>query len=214
MLTLIKREINDNLIFYLAAIIAAMASIFIMVSLSVPLIKHEPPIGVPKFMHRTLWSLLPFLAVAAAALGSTQMYIDKGKRISTFLSTLATSRTRILAARIIAGLAFILLVLLPIAAVDMILLNIFPRLMPVDMSFLVNVFIVTFLSALLGYSVGLQSGWNSNKLFPTLGSIAITPLLLTVIIIKGFGVETMVILLLLTVAMLIRTWQKFLSTAL
>lgn len=214
MLTLIRREIEDNLIFFLAAIIVVVVFVCIVIGSSIVVFKFRPPIGVPRSMYGAFWWLLPSLAIASAALGAAQMYSDRSKKISTFLSTLSTTRSQILTARIIAGVLWILIILLPIAVADAILLQVFPRLAPVDMSFLIEVFAAAFLSALAGYAVGLQTGWNTNKFFPTLGCIAITPVLISVVLIKGFGVGTMVILLLLITATMVRTWQKFISTAL
>ena len=48
-------------------------------------------------------------------MGSAQMYTDKNKKISAFISTLATTRRRILIARIVTGLLAILILLVPIA---------------------------------------------------------------------------------------------------
>jgi hypothetical protein len=64
------------------------------------------------------------------------------------------------------------------------------------------------------YCLGLQTGWNSGKIIPTLGGIALTCIFVPLIIVKGFGLHIVVILVLFIVASLIRTWHTFMSTSL
>lgn len=214
MLALIKREIDDHMVFFVVAAIAAFVFVFTLVRLEIPVINSKLPVGIPITAYSILFWFLPALSVASAALGAAQMYSDKNKKISTFLSTLATTRRQILTAKIITGVLWILFALLPLAIAQTILLHIFPRLVPIDITFLVKAFVLTFLASLACYALGLQMGWNSNKLFPTLGSIALAPLLLGVIVIKGVCIETAVLLLLFAASMILRTWKRFISTSL
>ena len=62
--------------------------------------------------------------------------------------------------------------------------------------------------------LGMLMGWNTNKFFPILGSVAMSTVLISVIIIKGLGVETIAILLLFIAAMVCRIWRMFMSTPL
>lgn len=214
MLTLIKREIQDHLLMFIIA--AAVTTIFtcIVVYNVVLAIPSSPPIWVPEIMLYVLAWFTPFLLLVSAGLGATQMYSDRSKKISNFLITLATTRRRILAAKIIAGLLWILLAFMPLIAADIILLRLFPPMVPLDIIFPVKIVTTILLAALCCYTLGLQMGWQTNKRSAILGGTLIAPILLTVIIIKGFGVQTAIILLLFTVTMLIRTWQRFMSTAL
>ena len=214
MWTLIKREIDDHRIFFFLAAIFAAGFVFIIISAALPDLQSRPPVRVPEGMYVPLFWFLVAVSIVAAALGATQMFFDRGKRISCFLSTLATTRRRILSAKIMAGVLWILIAMLPVALTEFVLLQVFPRLVPVDMSNLLNLFLITFLAALASYSVGLLMGWNTNKFFPVLGSTAMTPVLLTVITIKGFGLHSAVILTALTAALMVRVWQRFMSTPL
>ena len=215
MFTLIKREIEDAIVFFL------ITAIFMAILVSILVYKvaiggeGNQVIGVPSVMYKTFGTFpFIFLPLIAAALGAVQMASDKNKNISSFLATLATTRRRILAAKIITGVLWILLVILPVAAVDAVLLKAFPAAAIPDVGFLRNMFITIFLCGLACYSFGLQIGWREKKLLPALGVIFVTPVLVSLIVIKGVGFETMVILLLFTIAAMIRTWQKFMSTSL
>lgn len=216
MLSLIKREIEDNLVLFFIAIIIAIVTVTIVVSDIVFSDTSQPlvPVGIPPIYFRVCLWLLPFLPLASAALGATQMYADRSRKISVFLSTLATTRRQILIAKITAGLIWIFILILPLVFTEIVLLKIYPRIIPVDAGFLIRTFVILFLTCLACYILGLKMGWNQNKFFPVLGSIFLSPVLMSVIVIKGFGIQTIAMLLLFTGAIIVRTWQKFMSTPL
>jgi len=211
MLTLIEREFKDNLIFFLIALIASMVCTSTVVWSVTMTHADALPVGIPLIMYQALAVLLPGLALLAAAFGATQMYGDRSKRISTFLSTLATTRGQILAAKMITGVLWILLVLLPLLAADVILLQVYPRVAPLDVSFLAKMFAVTFLCSLACYALGLQMGWNTNRFFPILGSVALSFTLIYLVVVKGFSIQALGLLFVFAVAALTRTWQRFMS---
>ena len=214
MLALIKREIRDNFGFFIIAIILTV--VFTLIVIYSILIDEmgKMPIGIPIVMYTIFSFLLAFLPFICTSFGAQQMYTDRNKKISTFLATMATTRRRILTAKIITGLLWIGIIIVPLATVEAILLRVFPPIVPADTSFLVKLFITLFLICLACYCMGLQIGWNTNKFFPILGGLALTPVLMSIIIIKGFGIETAIILLLLSIASMIRVWQKFMTTPL
>lgn len=214
MLALIKREIADAAVFFL------MTAIFMllltgMVVYRVAIWGSNQVMGVPLVMYTTFGTFpFTFLPLIAAALGASQMNLDRDKKISSFLATLATTRQQILSAKIITGILWILLVIFPIAAVDAVLLKVFPMVMVPDAGFLVRLFVTIFLFGLACYSFGLLVGWHSGKLLPALGIILVTPILVSLIAIKGFGLQTIIFFLLFTIAAMVRVWQKFMSTSL
>lgn len=214
MLTLIKREICDNFVFFIIA--AIITAVFTSIPIYSVLVDEagKIPIGIPISMY----TIFPFLFLAVplfcTAFGAQQTYTDRNKKLSTFLATMATTRKQILIAKITAGLLCICIIIVPVATAEAILLRVFGPIIPADTSFLVKLFVTLFLICLACYCLGLQMGWNTNKFFPILGSIAVTPVLMSIIIIKGFGIETAAILLLLAAASTLRTWQKFMTTPL
>ena len=206
MLTLIKREIEDNIVFFVTAAILTTMIISVLVYKMPLMHRNDQIVGVPSVMYR-VFKFFPFnlSPLIAAVLGALQMFKDRDKKISAFLSTLATTRRQILTARIITGVLWILLLILPIAAAEAILLKVFPMAAVPDVGFLRNIFITLFLCCLAGYAFGLQIGWHGKKLVSALSVIFITPILMSLIVIKGFGFETMAILVLFTAVMMIRT---------
>ncbi len=210
MLTLIKRELIDNIaVLLLAAIVPA--SIIIIVVKEVLTGLARPPIGIPVIMLRVLWPYLLCGAVVATAGGAAQMHDDNQRKVSTFLSVLATTRGRILIARTVVGVVLILIMFVPLVLADVILLRVFARLAPLDTDFLVRSFATILAAFVCCYAIGLQSGWRASKIMALLFSIVLSATLILVVAIKGFGAESIIILALFTIASLIWTWQKFLT---
>lgn len=213
MFALIKREIEDSIVFFLiTAIFMAILVSRLVYRVAIGL-GGSQAFSVPSSMYK-IFGFFPIIFLIATVFGASQMSRDRDKKISGFLATLATTRRRILAAKIITGFLWILLVILPIAAADAVLLKVFPKAVIPDADFLRNVFITVFLCSLTCYAFGLQIGWRSGKLWPALGVIFVTPILVSLLVIKGIGFETMIILSLFITAAMVRTWQKFMSTSL
>lgn len=212
MLTLIKREIQDNLALFIIAAAVSTTMVTIVVSQTVFNPSLQSMVGVPLVMCQVFSFLIPWMSIFYAILGVTQVYSDREKKVFSFLSTLPTTRKQILTAKIIAGLLWMLIILLPLAVTDIILINVFIKASQVDMTPLAKTFITTALIYAVCYSVGMQMGWKQNKTVCTIGVVAITPLFLSIIFIESFLTQT-VLLLLVIVFLTTRTWQKFLSAA-
>ena len=208
MFTLIKREIEDNIAYFATA--ALFSTVLVIVVISLAYNAEEPPVV-------ALSLSIPIIVLAIlgfSAMGASQMYTDKTKKISAFLSTLRVTRAQILAARIVTGILTILILLVPLAVTAAVLLRIFPPPFPIYPHFISEIFTAVFLTGFACYCLGLQLGWSPNKVIPVLGSIGSTAVIVPLIVIKGFGACTAIIMLLLIVASLTRTWQKFKSTPL
>ena len=214
MLTLIKREIEDNIILFVLACIIVIIFAIVTASSTAVSYKRAVPIGIPPIMFMVFTVLAPLGCFASAAMGAAQMYVDRNKKITSFLSTLATTRGQIFTARLATGVLWLVVLVLPLALVDMVLLKAYPQLVPIDVGFLIQIFLAMFLVCLACYSLGLLMGWNTNKFFPVLGSIAATPIIISIVLIKGLGLESSIFLLLVTVALVTRAYQKFMSSSL
>ncbi|MBN1805014.1 MAG: hypothetical protein JW837_07175 [Sedimentisphaerales bacterium] len=216
MFTLIKREIRDHIVYLILA--ACLAGIFILIS--VPVVSRYNSsqdrgssdsqavimgVGIPA-------SIIVILGICG--LGAAQMYLDRTRKISAFLSTLAVSRGRILIARIATGILVILTFLLPLIGTVVILFRLFvpPILFSGGMIF--EIFLTIFLMVFACYCIGLQTGWNSNPITPSLGGLFLTGIFIPLVLIKGFGLQVVVILALFIVASLIRIWHTFTTTSL
>ena len=213
MFALIKREVRDHIVYFIGA--AAFSAVFIIMAISI-LHNYDHQRRPPAFSIVLGIPALTIVIFGICAMGSTQMYLDRTRKISALLSTLATSRNRILLARIITGILAILTLLVPLIITAVILVRFFTLLIPFPMfgGMVFDISITVFLMALACYCIGLQSGWNSNPLTPSLGALCLTCILLPLIIVKGFGLHIVVILVLFIVASLIRTWHTFMTTSL
>jgi len=210
MFTLIKREIEDHIAYFLAAVLFSAIFIAIAVSLTYNEDREGPS-------PAALALLIPTIIVAVfgfCAMGASQMYIDRTRKISSLLSTLPVTRGQILIARIITAVLAMLVLLLPLAVTAAILLRLFPPPYPIYPHYVAEIFTAIFLMGFACYCLGLQLGFSSGKVAPTLGALVLTIILVPLIIIKGFWGHTVIILLLLIFASLTRTWQKFTSTSL
>ena len=209
MLTLIKREIEDHISYFVGAFVASATLVFTLLYLWYNYQNEETPIisfslGIP---------FIIFITIGLYFMGGSQMSIDRNKKVSAFLSTLPVSRNKILLARITAGLLAILILLVPPAITAQVLLNTFKPAYPVYSYFTVEIFSSLFLMAFAIYSIGLMSGFHSNKIYQGIG-IIMCLILLPLIFIKGFGPQLSIILLIFIAASLTYTWKKFIKAPL
>jgi len=214
MLTLIRREIRDHVVYFFAAVIFAV----IIMSMSLSVISEFKTLyrGIDKLMShlRIVIAITSIVIFGFFAMGAAQMYTDKNRRISAFLSTLPVSRSRILIARMLTGVLAILALLVPLAIVPIILIRIFMPPIPQLSGVVFEVFTGMFLTAFACYCIGLQAGWNSSSLVPAMGGLGLAIILVSLILVKGFGLHIFVILILFIAASLIRIWHLFTSTSL
>ena len=218
MFTLIKREIRDHIVYFIVA--AVLSAIFIFISIFV-ISQYESSRrsnygGVDTGMF-TVGVGMPTVAIVIigfCGLGTSQMYLDRTRKISAFLSTLAVSRDRILLARIITGILVILTLLLPLTIAAMTLFRLYAPPVLFNPGMVFEIFTAAFLMAFACYCIGLQTGWNSGKVAPTLGGIALTCILVPLIFVKGFDLQIVVILVLFIIASLIRIRHMFMTTSL
>jgi hypothetical protein len=209
MFTLIKREIQDHLVYFLGAVILSATLIALLTSA----IYHIEPGDSPVFIGLSI-PVTVVLIIGCTAMGASQMYTDRTRKISAFLSTLPVTRGRILIARIITGTSAILTVLLPLTVTGMVLWRLFAPPIPIYSGLIFDIFVVTFLMGFACYCLGLQTAWTSSRITPTLGGLVLTCILVPLIAVKGFSLHAQVILTLFIVASLISTWQRFKTTAL
>lgn len=210
MFTLIKREIEDHAAYFVGA--AVLSAIFVALLVSAVYLARVDELVVSPVGLSLPWIVL--LIIGLPAMGVSQMNTDRTRRISAFLSVLPVTRGRILAARIITGILAILTVLLPLTITGAILWNLYAPRVPIFPGLIFDMFVVTFLMAFSCYCLGLQTGWTSNKIAPTLGGLTLSCILVPLILVKGPGLHIVVILVVFIVASLTRTWHKFTSTAL
>jgi len=209
MFTLIKREIEDNIAYFIGA--AVISGVLIVLSI-LAITANEA--GEPVVFVGLWIPAIIVLMIGLPGMGVTQMYTDRTRRISAFLCALPVTRAQILATRIITGILAILTLLVPLVITAVVLLSFYAIPVPIYSGYIFDIFIVTFLMSLACYCLGLQTGWTSSRITPTLGGVALSFVLVPLILMKGFGLHIVVILLLFIIASLVRTWHKFTSTSL
>lgn len=210
MFTLIKREIQDHIGFFIAAVILSG----ILVGISISIMFEYPRIEEAVSQMGALIVVMMILILVFFALGAVQIYTDRTRRISAFISTLPVSRNRILLAKLFTGTLAILMLLAPLVITAIIFFRLFSPPIPIFDGVILDVFIGSFLMAFACYCIGLQSGANSGKPGPALCGLALTLILITLVVVKGFGAPMVLILVLFIIASLIRIWHMFTSTPL
>lgn len=216
MLTLIEREF-DRLLAMFVVLALFTAVIVVVVCFSVVYQQarpNTPPVGIPAVMVEVLWVVMFVLPLFSAVIGSGQMYSDRHRGISTFLSTLATTRHRILAARVIAGTSMIVASITAIAVTEAILLKTYPRIVPIDTTPLTRIVLSILFLSLACYAIGLQTGWSTSRFLPFVGLLAWLVVAASIVLMKGIQPAAWTILAVLTVGSMVRTWQKYVTSPL
>ena len=210
MFTLIKREMQDHIIYFIAA--AALSAILIIV-LTTSAFQHGTRIDWDDLIApATPFAIIIMLGFCA--MGVSQMYTDRNRRISAFVSTLPVTRTQILLARIITGILTILIFFVPLVVTITVLIRWFEPPIPMYTGIVFDMSTTALLMTFAGYCLGLQTGWSSSKVTPTLSGLALTCIFVPLVFIKGFGWEIVALLIVFIAASLIRTGQAFTSTSL
>jgi hypothetical protein len=213
MLTLIKREIQDHIVYFLGAVILTAILICLTVFAAYNIVyqyDHEDSVT---YIGLSL-PVIVMLMIGFSGMGISQMYTDRARKISAFLSILPVSRNQILFARIVTGILAIITVVLPLLITSMALRYLFAPPIPVLSSIIYDIFIVVFLVGFACYCLGLMTGWTTGKIVPAMTCLVLTFIFTSLIITKGFGLCIKGILILFILACLTRTWQKFISTSL
>ena len=126
MYALIQREIRDHRVFFMGPVILSA----VLIGLSISTLDSHPTLDSHRWIEAAIFDsgagviVLPIIVLGFFAMGAVQMYADRIRRISAFISTLSVSRSRILFAKIIAGVLAILASMVPLAVTVTILLRI------------------------------------------------------------------------------------------
>ena len=210
MLTLIKREMTDHIVFFAAAVgfSAVLSGLLAMGAFGY----HTN--DVPVFIIGLTIPIAVIVIFGPAVMGADQMNIDRAQKISALLSTMPTRRSSIFLARVIVGVAAIGALLVPLAVTAVFLVHALAPPIPMFRAMVYESLWTAFLMAMAFYCGGLQSGWTSNRFVPTLTALGITVLLLPLVAIKGPGVHLTAILTVFIAASLARAWSGYAKAAL
>jgi len=189
--TLIKRQIVDSAVYFLAAIIFSIALIIAIISIT-----FSEDITYLSLYTVILIITVPILfGTGSYILGLIQTYSDKTSGVTSVLSVLPVRRGQILIARFITGTLIILTLLAPLAITGAILWEL---LGPPDWLYhdwLSDTFIGLFLASLSFYCVGLIAARKAEIFASALRTLPLVLILMLLIVIKGFGWPLLAVLL-------------------
>jgi len=201
--TLIKRQIVDNAIYFLAAIFFSIVLIIAIVSIT-----FSEDITYLSFYTVILIVTVPILfGIGSYILGVIQTYSDKTSGITAVLTVLPVTRGRIFLARFIIGILIILTLLGPLAVIGAILWELLgPPNWLID-NWLVDTFIGLSLASLACYCLGLIAARRAETFTSALRTLPLVPILMLLIVIKGFGWPLLAVLLPFLAVTLLRCWK-------
>jgi hypothetical protein len=215
MLTLIMREIEDNRVFFLAALLLAGILSGVVVWQQFYFQESEVP-GIHDYeIVISIIALIGF-SVMGVGMGVSQMYWDRTRKVSALLATLAVNRRQIFTARAVMGFLLVLFGPVPVAVTRAIASRTIEPAVTVSRGagFLFDLWVAIYLFSFLCYCIGLQAGWSSGKIAPTLGAMVLCIILLGLVAIKGVGPDIFIILVLMIVMSLLRAWHTYSKAAL
>jgi hypothetical protein len=203
MWTLFKREIQDTWAFLLVFPLTTIGSI-----LAIEFKEKTPNPLDGVFGYGILCVLLLIVAC-------TRMTADRTHGISFFFAGHLTIRGQVFAVRLLMGLIHILLFCAPLLG------WFFWRLwstekhlpeflspIPLQTAFFLLIFPFTF------YILGLKMELSHSKAIPLLASLCFGVLIFTSVLIKGTGVEAIILIILLNLALIYSSWRNYAAAAL
>jgi hypothetical protein len=208
-LILLKREIIDHVAYLVCAAIASGMIIALVASM---VLSSNRETGTPLVLAGLI-PLVIFVVVGLSALGVSQTYFDRARRISALLMALPVKRSQIFAARVLAGVLVILTLIVPLTVAGRILIDLKVTDLPLYRGLLADLFWGISPACFACYAVGLYAGWNTRSL-ATLAILPVTLLVPFLIVAKGFGLELVALLLVLCVTCVAGAWCKFSASSL
>ena len=202
--TLIKRLIVDNAVYFLAAI--AISAVLIIAIISITLSEELMDLS---FYTITLLITTPILVgIGSYTLGLVHVYSDKTSGVTATLSVLPIRQGQILIARLVTGTLIILTLLGPLAITGAVLWEL---LGPPDWLFhnwLVDTFIGLSLASLVCYCLGLVAARRAETFTSALRALPLVPILMLLIVIKGFDWPLLAVLLPLLAVLLLHCFKS------
>jgi len=162
----------------------------------------RPPVGIPEELVVVLLAATVVVPLISTVLGWLQTDYDRRWNLTAYVSTRATTRGRMLAARLIVGgliiVASIALMVLAVAA----MFYAFPRLLPVGATILVAIFVTMLAAALPAYAAGLVMGWSQIGRLRILVLLGLLLVILLAVLMMGSRPRAWITLAVLAVAMI------------
>jgi len=200
LLILLKRQLIDDAVYFVAALVL---SIILTLGITIAVLSDEPT-------HPSAYTIWLFVALAIfvtagpCGLAILQAYFDRISGVEEWLRESPVTDGQRLAARMTVGGAIILTGLAPLVVAGVLL---WEFLGPPDWlveDWYADVFSGAALLALASYCMGTQAGARATTFARTLPVLAWTPMLVVLMVIKGFGWPLAVVLVAFMAAELLR----------
>jgi hypothetical protein len=206
MWTLFKREIEDMWGYLL--VVALIAGGSIALAEFTQHTKNFDRNALPTFGYGILCLLL-------LGIGASRMVIDRTNGISTFFAGHLNTRGQVFTIRVLMGVLFTAVFYIPALCWSLWKLS---QETPLPPNFptgkLAGMAIFLFLLPLACYNLGLRMGQVNKKIVHLFGPICLGALLFSFAILKGFGTEAVIILLVLNVSLIYSAWRSYAAAAL
>jgi hypothetical protein len=186
MLSLIAREIRDNIVSVALPCLVSAIGMTLAIVFAFSGFRGGGLVPRGGFLAPT-GMVIPVLLLAFGGLGASQAYGDRANRISSLLATLGVTRTRIFAARVLAGLLVVLVSLVPLAVTTILLLWMFMPPLEFYGRMVVEISLTLLLAAAACYFAGLLVGWTTSKSWLLAGNVLLLLFPMSLVVIKGFG---------------------------
>ena len=202
--TLIKRQIVDNAAFFLVAIIFSVVLVIAIISITF----SEELMDLSSYTIILIITAPILFGIGSYILGLVQVHSDKNRGVTAVLSVLPVTPGRILFARLVVGTFIILTLLGPLAITGAVIWKIMGPPEWLFHNWLGDVFIGLALSSLACYCLGLYAARRAGTFASALRGLLLVPIIMLLIVIKGFDRPLLVVLLPFLVVSLFRCWKQ------
>ncbi len=202
---LVKREVQDHAIhFVLAFILGCIASVIIYV-----FCKTVDSMGALVLTSGTLVFILGqlpcFMVLDAMSLARVQIAGDSRASVSAFICTLTPTRGQLFIAKWISGLVWIFLAVGPVLLTLALKGGQLGPYVPLIKPAMTGVIVLH----VTGYAMGQQIGFLANKTLILVVGALFLCLLASLLVIKGLTMPCYALMVVLTVALSVRSWWAF-----
>ncbi len=208
MLTLIKRELRNQMNQLVLLVPIMLVCLFIS---GLDIYVYAGKFGESEEKYLFYYSsFLMVLPIVFGIFSALVCYRECNNKVLTFLHTLATTRSRIFLARCIGGIISSIVILLTIIVPYLIFRLALPFTPVFFDEFIVRYASILFLMMLAGYALGLMAGhWSGNIIKAIIASFLLPAFLIVLVLIKGFDIQSAIILSGITVAAGVIAWHRF-----
>ncbi len=202
--TLIKRQIIDNAIYFVVALVVS----FVLIIATISIVLTEDRRRLSPYAIALLLAAPILFCMGSYVVGLIQTYADRTNGITAMLSVLPVSRDRILLARLVVGVIVILMVSVPLTIVGIVLWKLLGPPSWLFHDWIADAFFGIILTTFGCYCLGLYAGGITKTFTASLCALPLTIILPLLVVIKGFDGPLLIILVPFVALSLTRCWKS------